>query len=91
MLSDGFGCDQVYQHGRCTTNYKIYGYQSSKIETDDILHLILDCDNKQIKLFHERRNTTCTLPVNVNLAPFPWQYLVVLDVPGDSVKILPNV
>ena len=29
---------------------------------------------------------TCTLSVNENLAPFPWQYLVVLCNRGDSVR-----
>jgi hypothetical protein len=86
-----FGFNQVYEHGHCTTNCQKYGYYSSKITNKDELHLIIDCDEKQIKLIHDRLKTTCTLSVNSELAPFPWQYLVVLCNSGDSVRILPNV
>ena len=86
-----FGFDQVYEHGRCTTNCQKYGYQSFDITSNDELFLIIDCDKKQIKLCHERLKKTYTLSVNPNLAPFPWQYLVVLCNPDDSVRILPNV
>jgi hypothetical protein len=85
-----FKSNQTYENGRCSSNVKKYGYISSKIKTNDELHLILDCDKKQIRLFHTREKTTCTLSVDSNLAPFPWQYLVVLSNPGDSVRILPN-
>jgi hypothetical protein len=85
-----FGFNQVYEHGRCTTNCQKYGYYSTAIEINDELDLILDCNNKQIRLFHGRKKTICTLLVNDNLAPLPWQYLVVLCNPGDSVRILHN-
>jgi hypothetical protein len=84
-----FGSNQVYEHGRCSTNCQKYGYYSTMIAKDE-LHLTIDCDNKQIRLFHERTKMTCVLSVNDKLAPFPWQYLVVLCNPGDSVRILPN-
>jgi len=85
-----FGSNQVYEHGRCSTNCQKYGYVSNKIKTNDVLNLILDCDKKEIKLVHEREKMTCTLSVDDNLAPFPWQWLVVLRNPGDSVRILSN-
>ena len=85
-----FGFDQVYEHGRCTSNVSKYGYYSSKIDTNDELHLTLDCDNKQIRLFHEREKRTSILSVNTKLAPLPWQFLVVLCHAGDSVRILPS-
>jgi hypothetical protein len=86
-----FGFNQVYEHGRCTTNCQKYGYHSTTIENNDELHLILDCTKKEIRLFHERIKSMCKLSMNDNLAPFPWQYLVVLCNPGDSVRILPNL
>ena len=86
-----FGYNQVYEHGRCSTNCQKYGYYSSDITNNDELHLIIDCDETQIKLIHVRLKKTCTLSVNPKLAPFPWQYLVVLCNADDSVRILPNV
>jgi hypothetical protein len=86
-----FGSNQVHEHGSCSSNTQKYGYNSTKLQTGDELHLIIDCNKKQIRLFHQRLKTTCTLSVNPNLAPFPWHSLVVLGNPGDSVRILPNV
>lgn len=85
-----FGYDQVYEHGRCTTNCRKYQYRSALIQKHDELSLILDCDKAKIYLVHERNKTTCTLSVNTQLAPLPWQFLVVLCCPGDAVRILPN-
>ena len=85
-----FGSNQVYEHGRCSCNVKKYGYTSSKIQTDDVLNLTLDCTKMELRLFHERLKTTCILPVNHNSTPFPWQFLMILCHPGDSVRILPN-
>ena len=85
-----FGSDQVNEHGRCASNVSKYRYQSSKIRVDDELHLTLDCDNKQIRLLHEREKRTSTLYVNTTLAPLPWQFLVVLRHADDSVRILPS-
>jgi hypothetical protein len=85
-----FGSDQVYEHGYCATNCAKYGYYSTSIRKNDELHLILDCDKKQIRLFNEREKSTCTLSVKNKLAPFPWQFLVVLCNVGDSVRILSN-
>ncbi|CAF1317798.1 unnamed protein product [Rotaria sp. Silwood1] len=86
-----FGSNQVYENGRCSSNVSKYGYKSGNIKTNDVLYLIIDCTKKQIRLFHERLKTTCTLSVNDNLASFPWQFLLVLCNPGDSVRILPNL
>jgi len=85
-----FGYNEVYQHGVWNNNLNVHGYDSSQIQTNDILHLIFDCDHKQIELFHERINKRYRLPVNTEKAPFPWQFLVVLTNEDDCVKIIPN-
>lgn len=85
-----FGYNEVYHHGVWNNNLNTHGYESNEIQTNDILHLIFDCDHKQIELFHQRMNKTYRLPVNIDKAPFPWQILVVLTNEDDSVKILPN-
>ncbi|CAF3641685.1 unnamed protein product [Rotaria socialis] len=85
-----FGYNQVYTNGTCISNCQKTGYYSGKIQVNDVLQLILDCTSKQIRLRHERLNTVCTLMVNENLSPFPWQVLIILGGPGDTVRILPN-
>ena len=85
-----FGHNQVYEHGRCASNCRKYQYRSTAIHKSDELCLILDCDKAKIRLFHEQNKTTCTLSVNTQLAPLPWQLLIVLCRPGDAVRILPN-
>jgi len=85
-----FGSNQVYENGRRSISSKKHEYNSSKIQADDVLHLTLDCTMMQLRLFHERLQTTCILPVEHNLSPFPWQFLMVLCNSGDSVRILPN-
>ncbi|CAF1253462.1 unnamed protein product [Rotaria sordida] len=85
-----FGHDQVYENGRCSSNVRKYGYKSSAIKINDVLYLTIDCKTKQIRLFHERLKTICTLSINENLTPFPWQFLLVLCNSGDTVRILHN-
>jgi hypothetical protein len=85
-----FGYNEIYQHGIWNNNLTMHGYDSSEIETNDILHLTFDCDQKQIELYHERLNKTHKLVVNIEKAPFPWQILVVLVHEDDCVKILPK-
>jgi hypothetical protein len=85
-----FGSNQVYEHGRCSSNSRKYEYNSSKIQANDVLYLTLDYTTMQLRLFHERLETTCILSVNHNSCPFPWQFLMVLCNPGDSVRILLN-
>ncbi|CAF0936022.1 unnamed protein product [Adineta steineri] len=83
-----FGHNEIYQHGIWNNNINIYGYDSNKIQTNDILYMIFDCDKKQIGLYHERLNKTHKLSVNIDKAPFPWQLLIILTHENDSVKIL---
>ena len=85
-----FGHNEIYQHGIWNNNLDKYGYDSNEIQTNDILCLTFNCDQKQIELFHERINKTYKLSVNIDKAPFPWQILVVLTHEDDCVKILPK-
>ena len=86
-----FGHNQVHLNGSCSTNCKKYNYHSTVIQKDDEIQLTLDCIHEQIRLFHQRKQMLCTLPVDIKLVPFPWQYLVVLYNIGDTLRILPNI
>jgi len=83
--------NQVYENGRCSSNCKKYGYKSYSIMPNDILRIIFDCDQKQIKLFNERLNKISTLKVNINKTPYPWQLLLVMFHPKDCVRIFSDV
>lgn len=83
-----FGYNQVYQHGAHNNNPNLHGYSSTEFATNDILSLTFDCDKKQIELYHEDTNKNHILPINLNKAPFPWQFLMVLTDKDDCVKIL---
>jgi hypothetical protein len=88
MASVGwFGCNQIYHHGKIN----IKGYDSSKIRTNDVLSLTFDCEKQEIELYHERKNETYKLQIDIKKAPFPWQILVVLCCPNECVRILPDV
>jgi hypothetical protein len=84
-----FGSNQVYDHGHYRSSLDKYDYHTYFIQTNDILHLTIDCERKKIMLLNRRLNTQCTLPVNINKIPFPWQLLIVMLQNGDCVRILP--
>ncbi|CAF1451964.1 unnamed protein product [Rotaria sp. Silwood1] len=85
-----FNTTEVWQHGRCIRNTKIQGSKNDEIKTNDIIQLIIDCENKQIELFHERTNKKHKVIVDSNQAPLPWKILLALRRKNDCVKILPN-
>jgi len=82
-----FGTKDLYQHGVYSGDCNS---QDRKLKSNDILCLIFDCDNRQIKLFHERINKTYEAPVNIDKSPFPWQFLMVFYYNNDCVRILSN-
>jgi hypothetical protein len=86
-----FGNNQVYEHGRCSSNCKKYKYNTYLIKINDVLRITFDCDNKQIKLFNERLNTLSTLQVDINKTPYPWRLLMVMFHKGDCVRILTDM
>ncbi|UJR32155.1 hypothetical protein I4U23_019622 [Adineta vaga] len=85
-----FGSNQAYEQGRCSRSCKKTDFNSNKIQPNDVLQLTLDCNQMEVRLYHERMKSTCVLGVDPKLTPFPWQLLMVLCNPGDSVRILPN-
>jgi len=88
FIAGWFGHNEVYQHGICNTNVNMHGYDSNKIETDDVISFTFDCDQKQIELYPERTKKIHELSMDINKIPFPWQLLVILTYENDCVKIL---
>ena len=85
-----FHNNEVYHHGICDTNVKMHRYESSKLETSDIVSLTFDCDQKLIELYPERTKKIHELPIDTAKMPFPWQILIILSHENDAVKILYN-
>jgi hypothetical protein len=81
-----FGCNEIYRHAKINYN----SYDSSQFRTNDVLSLTFDCEKHQIELYHERKNKTYTLQIDIEKAPFPWRILVVLCRPDNCITILPN-
>jgi len=90
IVAGWFNNMDVWQHGRCVKNTKLQGSKNAEIKTNDTFQFILDCDNKQIELLHERTNKKYTMVVDLVQAPLPWKILLALGRKNDCVKILPN-
>jgi len=58
------------------------------ISTGDKIVLTLDCDQRQIQLYHIRENRQVQLSIDVNKCPFPWKIIVKLTANGDCIRIL---
>jgi len=59
-----------------------------QMEINDVITLILDCDNHKVSMINERAETIHELIVNIDSCPFPWQLHVVLYEPNNRVRIL---
>jgi hypothetical protein len=58
------------------------------MKTNDIISLILDCDERLIMMINERSKAKHELPVNIDNCPLPWQLHVVLHEPNSRIRIL---
>ena len=87
-IAGWFGQNEVYQNGLCNTDAHMHGYDSTKIQTYDVVSLTFDCDDKQIELYPERTKKIHELSIDLEQIPLPWQLLVILTYENDSVKIL---
>ena len=63
----------------------------SDMEMNDVVELVLDCDQQWIRLTNERTHRSHRLPIDVQQCPFPWQLLVGLCCSvDDAIRILPR-
>lgn len=58
------------------------------IQTGDQVTLVLDCDNQQILLEHDRTNQAVRQAIDMQLCPFPWKLFIALLSPKESIRIL---
>jgi hypothetical protein len=82
------GEDTVWSDGNSTIG--LDGYRSD-FEINDIIELIINCDQRKIRLVKERTRSTHVLDVNIVNCPFPWKLNVGLFYsPGERIRILPS-
>jgi len=62
--------------------------QGSDAVQNDTVHLVIDCDNRLIRLINERTNQTLELPVDINECPFPWQLHLNLNLKPTRIRIV---
>ncbi|CAF2689951.1 unnamed protein product [Rotaria sp. Silwood2] len=71
----------------CAMHSGLDGY-SCDFELNDIIELLLDCDNRTIRLTNQRTQRTHTMNIDLVKCPFPWHFHLNLFYPNDRVRIL---
>jgi len=80
-ISNNFVC----LNGKLYSDYN--GYKSD-IEKDDIIELLIDCNQRIIRLTNERTHSTHELIIDTVLCPFPWQIQLGLYYSKDRIRLL---
>ncbi len=80
------GYNNVYINGKSMP--VLNGYLSD-MKVNDLVELIIDCNNRTIILWHSRQTYKTKLPIDIQTCPFPWQFLISCRGAHDSVRILP--
>jgi hypothetical protein len=90
IVAGWFSNNEVWRHGLHSKNIELNEYKNDDITTNDVFELTLDCEKKQIELFHERTNKRHIINIDLDKTPFPWCILLALRRKGDCVRILPS-
>ena len=72
-------------NGKCEPNRST---SCIEMKSNDVISLMLDCDNRKISMINERTNARYELVVNIDHCPFPWQLHVNLYEANSRVRIL---
>jgi hypothetical protein len=80
------GQDTIWRDGVNTSEFN--GYKSD-LEINDTIELLINCDQRKIRLINERTQKTDNLDVDIDKCPFPWKLSVGLfHLPGERIRIL---
>ncbi len=79
------GPNQVYINGVYHAGFKNY---QSDLQKDDILELLIDCDERKISLINGRTRSSCELDIDLNKCPFPWQLNITMYFFDDRIRFL---
>ncbi|CAF1581907.1 unnamed protein product [Rotaria magnacalcarata] len=75
----------VCLNGKLFANHN--GYKSD-VDKNDIIELLIDCNQQTIRLTNERTHNTHELTVDIALCPFPWQIQLSLYYSKDRIRLL---
>ncbi|UJR15387.1 hypothetical protein I4U23_002335 [Adineta vaga] len=75
------GSGFVYAGGQCT------GGIGSDVVQSDTIQLVIDCDNRLIRLINARSGQTLELSVDIEKCPFPWQLHLNLNEKPTRIRI----
>jgi hypothetical protein len=67
---------------------QIVSRRSGDAKQNDIITLLIDCDQRKIELNNERSGYTMEMPVDITKCPFPWQFHLNLHAQNTRVRIL---
>ncbi len=76
--------NQTYVNGQYTSE------QTIEITQNDVVVLLIDCDQRKIELKNERTTCTCQMSIDTKVCPFPWQFHLNLYAQNTCVRILPE-
>lgn len=79
------GQDSTILH--CAMHSNFNGY-SCDFQLNDIIELIMDCDQRIIRLMNQRTKRSHMMNIDLAKCPFPWHFLLNLFYPRDQVRIL---
>jgi hypothetical protein len=79
------GNSQVFLNGALHNGTN--GYKSD-IAKNDIVQLLIDCDQRIIRLTNERTRSVYELRIETSKCPFPWQFHFNLHYSNDRIRIL---
>lgn len=57
---------------------------------NDFVELTINCDKQMIYFWHSRQTYKIKLPIDIQVCPLPWQFLICCQEPFDSIRILPS-
>ena len=61
---------------------------NNDVAQNDVVHLIINCDERLIRLTNERTNQTMELQIDLQKCPFPWQLHLNLNEVPTRVRII---
>lgn len=77
--------DQIYIAGQC------HEEDCNDIIKNDIITLIIDCDQKKIQMKNQQTGRNMELFIDIKKCPFPWKLHFNLLTASISIRILPNL
>ncbi len=81
------GYNNVYINGK---SIPVRNGYLSEMKVNDLVELIIDCDQQILFFWHSGQSYKTKLPVDIHTCPFPWQFLISCHNGHDSVRILPS-